>query len=166
MPPENQALVANAYAGSKRVINVAGAKHVDRASGAALGEYEAAMDWILRVSARGTTLPQVLARRIVTFVFAGGEDSAASGGGESRVSCACGLWLSAFAPTRSSSKLQPPQLPQRHHPFRASTGLQRQSAARTKAKCLRRQIESAGLASQRHFSRKETKLVAGDGLIG
>jgi uncharacterized protein len=55
VPPENQQLVANAYAGPKRIIRLDGAKHIDRASGQALAEYEAALDWILQVSANGKT---------------------------------------------------------------------------------------------------------------
>jgi uncharacterized protein len=57
VPPENQQLVANAYAGSKRIIRLDGAKHIDRASGQALAEYEAALDWILQISASRTTSP-------------------------------------------------------------------------------------------------------------
>jgi pimeloyl-ACP methyl ester carboxylesterase len=46
VPPAYQQLVADAYAGEKRVIQLSGAGHVDRASGKALEEYEAAMDWM------------------------------------------------------------------------------------------------------------------------
>jgi len=51
VPPENQQLVADVYAGPKRIIRLAGAKHIDRASGQALVEYEGALDWILQISA-------------------------------------------------------------------------------------------------------------------
>ena len=57
VPPEYQQLVANPYAGPKRIIHLPGAKHIDRASGQALAEYEAALDWILQVSASRTTSP-------------------------------------------------------------------------------------------------------------
>jgi pimeloyl-ACP methyl ester carboxylesterase len=57
VPPENQRLVAEAYAGPKRVVRLEGARHVDRASGEALREYEAALDWILRASVGRGALP-------------------------------------------------------------------------------------------------------------
>jgi pimeloyl-ACP methyl ester carboxylesterase len=57
VPPKNQQLVANAYAGPKRIIRLAGAKHLDRASGQALAEYGAALDWIFQISAGRTSSP-------------------------------------------------------------------------------------------------------------
>lgn len=47
VPADYQERVVNAYAGEKRVVRLAGADHVARASGNALAEYESAMDWIL-----------------------------------------------------------------------------------------------------------------------
>jgi len=55
--PENQQLIANAYVGAKRIIRLPDAKHIDRASGQALVEFEAALDWILQVSASGSVAP-------------------------------------------------------------------------------------------------------------
>lgn len=46
VPPKYQRMVADAYAGEKRIIHLRGAKHVDRAEGEALREYEEAMDWL------------------------------------------------------------------------------------------------------------------------
>ena len=54
VPPKYQRMVAEAYGGEKRMVHLMGAKHVDRAEGEALKEYEAAMEWMWgRVRIRG-----------------------------------------------------------------------------------------------------------------
>jgi pimeloyl-ACP methyl ester carboxylesterase len=46
VPPAYQQVVADAYAGEKRLVRVPGAGHNDRVAGAALVEYDVALDWV------------------------------------------------------------------------------------------------------------------------
>jgi pimeloyl-ACP methyl ester carboxylesterase len=46
VPPKYQRMVVDAYAGEKRVVRAPGAGHNDPLEGAALAEYEAAVDWM------------------------------------------------------------------------------------------------------------------------
>lgn len=50
VPPKFQHLVYDAYAGSKRLVHVPGAKHNERADGAAFLQEQAAMDWLWQVA--------------------------------------------------------------------------------------------------------------------
>jgi pimeloyl-ACP methyl ester carboxylesterase len=57
VPESYQERVVRAYAGESRVVRLKEADHVARASGDALAEYDAAMDWILECATTTTTQP-------------------------------------------------------------------------------------------------------------
>jgi len=52
VPPRYHMLVANAYAGEKRVITLHGAYHNDPIEGAALADFHQALDWLLPGASR------------------------------------------------------------------------------------------------------------------
>jgi uncharacterized protein len=52
VPPRYHMLVANAYAGEKRVITLHGAYHNDPIEGAALADFHQALDWLLPRASR------------------------------------------------------------------------------------------------------------------
>ncbi len=52
VPPRYHMLVANAYAGKKRVITLHGAYHNDPIEGAALADFHQALDWLLPRASR------------------------------------------------------------------------------------------------------------------